>query len=915
MSSIRSSYGKLVGIYLAVTATAVILIGTSASWLIDQSLRSIVSQEVQNLSQRVFGELRETDAFTTRQLSVSSFLAINFEQNGSKTDSRYAEIARPSLNSFAHSLYGVTDRIGYFAVVHQDGHFLAEFNNLEETPVSHLSSTSDRDFLEKIRAGKPFIGKAALGSMLYVVKESVHSKESTKRGSHFVVVGLRTLPTRGFQQALAVELAERVPLFSHSLSDEYLPFCVRLEGVDAQDETGCIELSRQAKKIEYFSGKQKVVGVQLVVGMDSHIFRWYSFFSAGFLAGTILIPMLIFVLLLLRTTNSVVLEVSRIHTKIADLRKDNKEPHEIAFDAESKFSEIQDIVDGVKDLLGEIKQSAVRTKMLERNAAIAQMTQMLAHDVRRPFSMLKMLLEGISKARTPSEMQLFASKGVPETARAMNSVNGLIEDVMEVGSSSEMLLSPAKPESLLEAALGEVCQSLPSASISISYELKHTTHANVESGKVLRVFANIFGNAIEAMKKNGAMRIATSNIDEDGCAYVKFVLGNDGPPIPSELIPRLFDAFFTSGKKGGTGLGLAIAQKIVTAHGGKIWCESSVDIGVEFHLTLPAIGPNLVPDAGTLPRTSQEVAARFKSFGGVGLDDDSEVRLEMSLRNLLPDLGRRLSVLIVDDESIYRSSLAESLGRHQELADLLEIVSADCSDDALALPCPDLAIVDVDLGPISISGFDLVQEMRRRGQTGFICIHSNRISASDNKTAIAQGADAFLPKPMSRAHLLKLLCQALERLGLVDPTLSSSNPGGTIVSSENKPAEASRKDEDSMVSVFVDDVATIRMSWEIDWPIGKLITFASPEKFWTHVDANAGFLDSLTCIVTDLNFGGLSAIDGHEFARQLKQRTQLPIFVASNSSVKVEDFGGTVDGVLEKSPPNRATLENFLFKK
>ncbi len=554
-------------------------------------------------------------------------------------------------------------------------------------------------------------------------------------------------------------------------------------------------------------------------------------------------------------------------------------------------------------------------RQLATTTAIARMVQMLAHDVRRPFSMLKMLLEGISKTKTPEQMKLFASKGIPETIRAMNSVNGLIQDVMEIGSNSEVFASPTKPETLLEAALGEVFQSLPTANVSISYALKHVSHVNVESGKVLRVFANILGNAVQAMDLEGIVRIETSNIEENGQAYVLFVFGNNGPPIAAEHLPKLFEAFFTSGKKGGTGLGLAIAHKIVTAHGGKIWCESSPSIGVEFHLTLPAIEPELIPDVSALAKNSQEICLRFKAFADATPDDDAEVRLEISLKNLLPDLGRRLSVLIVDDENIYRNSLTESLTRNQDLASLLEIVSAEHSDGALALSSPDLAIVDVDLGPTSLSGFELVQEMRKRGQEGFVCIHSNRISASDSKTAIAQGADAFLPKPMSRAHLLKLLCQALERLGLVDPTLSSSKAAGSVPTTVNKSTEATSRDENSMVSVFVDDVATIRMSWEMDWPMGKLVTFASPEKFWSHVDANSGFLDSLACIVTDLNFGDLSAIDGHEFARQLKQRVHLPIFVASNSNVKVEDFGGTVDGVLERTPPDRVTLARFLFGK
>ncbi len=415
------------------------------------------------------------------------------------------------------------------------------------------------------------------------------------------------------------------------------------------------------------------------------------------------------------------------------------------------------------------------------------------------------------------------------------------------------------------------------------------------------------------MKLEGIVRIETSNIEENGVSFVKFVLANNGPAIPAASLPKLFEAFFTSGKKGGTGLGLAIAQKIVTAHGGKIWCESSPEIGVEFHLTLPAIEPALVPDASALPKTSQEISARFQALGNATPDDDAEVRLEIALKNLLPNLGRRLTVLIVDDENIYRNSLTESLTQNPDLAVLLEVVNAEHSDAALALQSPDLAILDVDLGPTSLSGFELVQEMRKRGLAGFVCIHSNRISASDSKTAIALGADAFLPKPMSRTHLLKLLCQALERLGIVDSSLSSSS--STTVSHENKSAEHALRDERSMVSVFVDDVATIRMSWEMDWPIGKLVTFASPEKFWSYVAANRGFLESLTCIVTDLNFGSLSAIDGHEFARQLKQRVHSPIFVASNSSVKVEDFGGTVDGVLEKTPPDRVTLEKLLLGK
>lgn len=119
-----------------------------------------------------------------------------------------------------------------------------------------------------------------------------------------------------------------------------------------------------------------------------------------------------------------------------------------------------------------------------------------------------------------------------------------------------------------------------------------------------------------------------------------------------------------------------------------------------------------------------------------------------------------------------------------------------------------------------------------------------------------------------------------------------------------------------MISVFVEDSKTIRIAWEMSWPLGKLVTFATPEAFWSHVDANPFFLDSLCCVVTDLNFGDRSVIDGSDFAHQLKQRTRhLPVLVASHRDVCVSDFAGAVDGILPKAPPDGATLQKYLKKE
>jgi signal transduction histidine kinase len=75
-----------------------------------------------------------------------------------------------------------------------------------------------------------------------------------------------------------------------------------------------------------------------------------------------------------------------------------------------------------------------------------------------------------------------------------------------------------------------------------------------------------------------------------GCARGQYV-GNEGQPIPSELLPTIFQPFRQAGSKAGRagslGLGLFIAQSIVFAHGGRIEVRSTSAGGTTFSVLLP----------------------------------------------------------------------------------------------------------------------------------------------------------------------------------------------------------------------------------------------------------------------------------------------------------------------------------------
>jgi signal transduction histidine kinase len=83
-----------------------------------------------------------------------------------------------------------------------------------------------------------------------------------------------------------------------------------------------------------------------------------------------------------------------------------------------------------------------------------------------------------------------------------------------------------------------------------------------------------------------------------GDREVEVTFADEGPGIPTDVLPRVFDLFFTTKPPGqGTGLGLAIAQGFVVDHGGRIEVSSPRGAGATFRVILP-VGPAPAPEAG-----------------------------------------------------------------------------------------------------------------------------------------------------------------------------------------------------------------------------------------------------------------------------------------------------------------------------
>jgi signal transduction histidine kinase/CheY-like chemotaxis protein len=537
----------------------------------------------------------------------------------------------------------------------------------------------------------------------------------------------------------------------------------------------------------------------------------------------------------------------------------------------------------------------------QKNEAVARMTQMLAHDVRRPFSLLKVGLNMLQSARDDLSLKVIASKLTPELDKAIRNVDGLINDVLQIGSSTENICKDTvQPEEVIKSALIDTLGNHRDKDFSISYDFAHKNMIFVDREKVERVFANIIENAIQAMNNRGHLWFKTSQNDH----FIEFTIGNSGSTVPIENISRLFDAFFTSGKRGGTGLGLAIAHKVVTAHGGQIRCESFKtqefsDGMTEFIFTLPASTQPRNSKETELPSHSAAIESVYLKEGFFDHQDwkhRDRIALELEFSREKSALNRSFRILVADDEETYRMGVFSYLDPSSQLGQNVQFIGVKNADDAIksvAIHDFDLIILDVDLGPSSQDGFELTKQLRKRGIGALICIHTNRVIVKDHLDALEAGADAFLPKPIGRSQLIRMMLQAIRKDGLS----RERSPTGKYLD------EITSSTEPSCEILVLDDNEFMLDAWVESLSGQACVTCLSSFESLSHkISENDGFLSQFSYVVTDFHYDN-SSYTGIDVGNLVKScRTDLPVFVCTDGLPSDLSESECFDGLIPKNP-------------
>jgi len=240
-------------------------------------------------------------------------------------------------------------------------------------------------------------------------------------------------------------------------------------------------------------------------------------------------------------------------------------------------------IQGIARDIAERRQMEKGLREAERLAAIGETTAMVGHDLRNPLTGIAgavYVLKTISNMKSDSKAREFLDL----IERNVEYSDKIINDLLDYSAELHLNLTTTNPRSITTDALRFI--AIPE-NIQVKDLTRNDTQLVADAEKMRRVVVNLMANAVDAMRKGGTLTISSRQSNGD----VEIAFSDTGIGMTKETMEKLWAPLLTTKAKG-MGFGLAIVKRIVEAHGGSVFVETSAGRGSTFRVKLP-IEPEL----------------------------------------------------------------------------------------------------------------------------------------------------------------------------------------------------------------------------------------------------------------------------------------------------------------------------------
>jgi len=399
------------------------------------------------------------------------------------------------------------------------------------------------------------------------------------------------------------------------------------------------------------------------------------------------------------------------------------------------------LLDITEQRRAEMEKARLEEQLLQaqKMEALGQLSSGIAHD----FNNLLQAISGnvqlllIQKSSCDPEY-----KNLVAVEQAATKAADLIRQLLAFSRRSKASLKPVNLNQVVLDILAMLERTLPKM-VKIQTRLA-TDLAVIQADptQIEQVIMNLATNAVDAMEQQGTLTIETENfvvndvyrntyLELQSGEYVLLRVTDTGQGMDDLTRQRIFEPFFTTkAKERGTGLGLATVYGIVTGHGGKVTCYTTLGVGTTFKIFIPV---------------------------GLGAEFE-EVEAEAASHNIR---GGSETLMLVDDESIILDIAQDALQQHG-----YTVLRATSGEEALAHYDhfgQEVDLVVLDLGMPGMGGERTLQKLLQRNGDARVIVASGYGGHDIARTPSAFGAASFISKPYRLDELLLLVRKVLDQ--------------------------------------------------------------------------------------------------------------------------------------------------------
>jgi signal transduction histidine kinase len=225
----------------------------------------------------------------------------------------------------------------------------------------------------------------------------------------------------------------------------------------------------------------------------------------------------------------------------------------------------------------------------ERLSALGLLAAEVAHEIRNPLTVMKMLYHSLDLRFPGSDPR---AKDAAIMGEKMDHLNRIVEQILDFARSTEPKLGPVNVNGLLDDLGLLTRHKLKQQNIELARHLAADLPVlQADATQLEQAFLNLILNAVQAMPDGGKLTVTTRAAGrarpQARPTQVVVEVSDTGHGMSEAQCNRAFSSLLGSTKAGGTGLGLAIVRRVVEIHRGTVAVQSQVGRGTTMTVTLP----------------------------------------------------------------------------------------------------------------------------------------------------------------------------------------------------------------------------------------------------------------------------------------------------------------------------------------